>query len=35
MKIFGISVFVVFPMVLVTALVILAILALFKYIIKK
>lgn len=35
MKIFGISVFVVFPMVLVTALVIVAILALIKYIMKR
>lgn len=35
MKMFGISVFVLFPMVLVTALVIVAIIALVKYIIKK
>ena len=35
MKIFGMSVLVVFPMVLVTALVIVAIIALVKYILKK
>jgi hypothetical protein len=35
MKIFGMSVLVVFPMVLVTALVVVAIIALVKYIIKR
>ena len=35
MKIFGMSVLVVFPMVLVTALVVVAIVALVKYIIKR
>ena len=35
MKILGMSVFVVFPMVLVTALVIVAIIALVKFILKK